>query len=224
MPYLMKEEPAAVMPFAHRHGMRRAVRPRTARGGLGDYCVIQPNGARICYGGTDPSATGGGPVPPVNNLPFPDGTPLGVAGSSAVYLVDNGQIRWIPDWPTYQSIFGNNTKQIRQVSAAVLALYPQGPPLTSVATAGQGANQYLAVPSVPTPETANTVAATTAPASTPTYSSMLEAGATYNPATGTYTNPDGSVYLPPGGLASNYVSTGLPATTVGASFDLTSPS
>lgn len=186
----------------------RLVAPKVAHlMGLGDYCTVSPSGARVCYTGNDPNAPGGGATsPPVAGSLYEGMFVQDISGPPApIYYVQGGQKHWVPDQTTLRAMGGSPGLQTR-LPSAVLAAIPPGAPLPSIqiqtSTAAQPAPSAAAAATAPATDA--TAAAATVAASTtgnyvstvPSYSSVLEPGATYDASTGYYTNPDGTIYAP----------------------------
>ena len=189
--------------------------------GLGDYSVIGPGGSRVTYGGNDPNAGGTVTTPPVAPPSPYEGMFIqdtNLYGKGPIYLVQNGQKHWVPDQTTLDALGGFAGQQMLLPTATINAI-PTGAPEPSITIQQSTVSQPVSPAGTgsATPNnvaTATTTTAATTPtsnyvATTPTYSSVLETGATYNSSTGYYTNPDGTIYMP--------------ATTT-STFDLASPS
>ncbi len=173
------------------------------RYGLRDYSTIGPGGSRIISTGnppgTNPVSSGGGGVNLGPGMNYPAGSLVaaaGVTGVNPVYVIQNGQACWIPDQNTLYAM-GYNWSDVKYIPAGILARIPVGPPVQQVITQ----------------QTTASTPATSAAASTPTISTVLEPGATLISSgtyAGMYQNPDGTIYDPstaPAGSSSTYSTT-----------------
>lgn len=193
----------------------KLVSPKVARlMGLGDYTQVNPTtGALVTYAGTAPGSAAA--------MPYPDGT-LIQNPAGTVFIVVNGQLHGFPSGASLQASSFNgypiNTGSILSLTNAQITALPLGANVPS-GGGNYGTVTYPPAPLVSSPTTIATSTVATSGTSTgnyietaPTYNATLEAGAIYNPTTGMYTNPDGTIYDP--SLASSTTST----------FDITEPS
>ena len=207
--------------------------PASARGwralrGLGAVTAsITPSGARVS---SDTTAT-----------TYPDGTLIAATGTAPIYVIMNGQLRWIPNWATYVAMgfnpasSGSRPLAVNYVPAAVLNSIPRGADLPdlstgSAATAPPGGN----VPPTPAPQPSSITVNLPPPATSPiptitgVVATTLQAGAVWDASINGYVNPDGSVYYSTtaGTISTNTVvpaSTGVVSATMqtGAVWDAT---
>ena len=207
--------------------------------GLGaPYCYILPNGSRQCGDTTDAAfmaaarAAGAvlppgyvatppiGTTPPIPPNPYgtssiPAGAVVGASDQTpgtfaedALYLINgDGTRSWIPDQATLTAL-GKNASYAIRIPTAQLDAIPLGSSLQSVTT-----HPYASDIAAQNAATATASAVAAAPAATSaagTVVSYMEPGAVYNPSTGYYTNPDGTLY------AASASSAALPTATAAA--------
>jgi surface antigen len=141
----------------------------TKRGDAPDECAVMvgfgnvtwrtlpvgPGAVFLHRPGSVPTAPGGGgggtpPSYPPTGSVYPEGSLLRARGDAAVYVIEGGVRRGVPDPETFNAR-GYRWNRVREVSAQELASIPEGPTLPSVHGGPVAAPAPYPVPPTPAP-------------------------------------------------------------------------